>query len=367
MNEDHSTLDRLFDPETREDEIARLDAESLARASEWSARLDAACADLERQDEDFHALEFTTSFECTGIPGYDDEPLSEESRIDLSELSEDDDHNARMAAMLEGEISAAIRPLNAHYRQLGLIRADNLGGATSGSDEASGTPTFYLVYRANDAAICPEALGDVIERRTELQAVPGATLTQRTIARPFNPTTLFNRAHEHGLRLGDWCREDASPELAPAPDESRDTWLGRVAMPDAGIQRNVTRWRRSGGNLDLFGAVGAANGDAARDKPIRWLIPGLIPRGYLCHSRLRCRRSRAMLPRIAVALGGTLPQTSCILRLFLIDRAARRSFRPCATGISQANAKTSRITSRRARCAISTLGRQSSTRASRGG
>lgn len=281
MNATAPDFDLLLDPDKRDVEIARVTAEASAREAEMRAHSDAAWAELERQDDDFRALEFALSFACTDIPGHDGERLTEDSRFDWIELSDDDHRNAQLTEALKVEISAAIKPHCDHFRQLGLIRADNLMGSVPGTGEASGAPTFYLVYNANDEAVAPESLCSLTNHQADLQAVPGAVLTWSAGVQPFNATTLFNRAREHGLLLGEWASEDATPATAPAPYESRDVWLKRVAIPVTAIQQNVARWRRSGGNLELFKAVGAASGDAARERPIRWLIPGLIPRGYV--------------------------------------------------------------------------------------
>lgn len=249
-------------------------ARDAAAASAWAA--------LERQDDDYHALVISISFNVEGA-SLDGEPLDENSRIEWSELSEDEALNASMVTMLIGEINAAIAPLSAHYHSMDLIRADNLGGLVINHDgsQTPGGPVFFLVHHAADTSLTPEALAEFSELEIGLKVVPGGKLTVAAVGHPFNATMLFDRAQRHGLVIGDWGRDEGTPELTPPPDESRDAWLARVSMPADKIKRNVARWERSGGNLDLFNAAGAASGRTAREKPIRWLIPGLIPRGYV--------------------------------------------------------------------------------------
>jgi len=250
-------------------------ADEAEREETWQARLEA----VERQDDDYRALVFWLDFCGRGLPGYDDD-LDDTMRIDLGEFSDDDERNATAAEILKGEIDAALSGFSALYRDLGLVRADNLGWV--GCDgEPSGAPAFFLVHSANDVSINPDILAEFAERRITSQAVPGAVITVKVISNPINATIIFERAQAHGLLVGEWGQDHATPELAPAPGESREDWLGRVAMPAEDVRRTVGRRLRSGGNLDLFKAAGAAAGRVARLKPIQWVIPGLLPRGYV--------------------------------------------------------------------------------------
>lgn len=260
-------------------EQAMADARRAADDAEQEAAWQAREAAMEAQDEDYHALSFWLDFKGFDIPGYD-EPLDDSMRIDLGELSDDEGHNARAERKLRNEISAALDELCALYLSMGLVRADNLGWLKC-DGQPSGAPRFFLVHGAADETGHPELLAEFAERRIASQAVPGATLTFGVIAQPFNASALFERAQAHGLAAGEWCQDCATPEFAPRPDESREEWLVRVAMPAEEVHRNLARRKRSGGNLKLFKAAGAASGTTALDKPLMPIIPGLLYRGVL--------------------------------------------------------------------------------------
>ena len=195
MSEDQSSFERLCNPETHADEIARLEADREARDKDREVRLDIAYRELERQDDDYHALEFRISFTADVLCLDCDESLTEDMRVELSTLSEDDDLNARMVEMLIGEINATIKPWSEHFRQMGLVRADNLIGVWVDGERGDCTagPVFYLVYHAAHAALRPEVLAEFEVREIGMQVTAGAKLAISAVTLPFNATILFKR------------------------------------------------------------------------------------------------------------------------------------------------------------------------------
>ena len=260
----------------REDRIAEMEAEKERRDANRAAHREA----VERQDADFHALRFGVCFTILGA-NPDGGEIEAEYRPTDWDLSEDEAENARLRASLQAEVSAAIAPWVSHFRSLGFIRADFASFGESGELVSDATePAFYLVHRAAEADLPVNELAQFPEARVELASIPGATLTLSVHTAPINATMLFDTMQRGGGGAGQWGGE-ATPQWAPAPDEGRNEWLGRVCLPRPVLGRLAAAWRRSGGNLGLFKAVGAASGQVARERPIQWIVPGLIPRGYV--------------------------------------------------------------------------------------
>jgi len=260
----------------RADEIAELIAENARLSAERAAHWET----VERQDADFHAHRFGVRFTILGA-NQDGEAIEEEYSPAGWDLSDDAAENARLREGLEAEVSAVIAIWLSHYRSLGLVRADlaSFGEGGDLGDDATG-PTFYLVHRAAEADLPVVELAQFPEVRVDLASIPGATLTLSLYTGPVNATMLHETMLRGGGGTGQWGGE-ATPQMDPAPDESRGEWLERVCLSRPVLGRLVAAWRRSGGNLDLFKAVGAASGQVARERPIEWIVPGLIPRGYV--------------------------------------------------------------------------------------
>jgi hypothetical protein len=263
-------------------------AQRKAKQEEWDqfiadqeAQSRATCAmnsAIAYQDADYHAWDVQLRFRIEGA-SIDGEPLEEWHDPALWELVEDGAPDCRKLNDLSAAITAAIEPWVSHYRSLGLIRADFAPLATDGDRIAQRTgPRFSLIHRSEDADLSAEALADLAPIKLNLQE--GVTLDLRGHAAPINSTMLYDALQRGGHGVGQWGGE-ATPDLAPSPDESRDDWLARVSLPRDRLVRLVERQRRSGGNIRLFRAAGAASGQVAKERPIEWIVPGLIPRGYV--------------------------------------------------------------------------------------
>jgi hypothetical protein len=236
---------------------------------------------IEQQDSDFHAWLIRPSFEIQNAErdGGDIDASIDPAQWDLSD---DEAANARLIAGLKAEVVEALDPWCSHFLSLGFLRADRICAFAAGGEPGDdfGDPVFYLVHRAADASLAPQALGAFEEVSRGSAAVPDARLVVRPDVLPTNTTMLYEASRRSDLSIGQWGGE-ATPELAPRPDETREAWLARVCMPSDRIARAVTRWERCGGDLDLYGYFGAADERAAGDQPIEWIVPGLIPRGYV--------------------------------------------------------------------------------------
>lgn len=237
-------------------------------------------AALEAQDDDFHALAINLSFNGSTATGYELEDYYDFDRIGW-ELDEDEALGKVLAAELKASIAKELDLRISHYRSLGLIRADFANFKDhSNPGDGSGGPSYFLVYRAEDNNLSPGELGVFTPVLIELPGPLGGRVTLEARVTPVNASTVYSIAASGGLGVGQWGGE-ATPDFAPAPDEDRDVWLARVAIPRERLARLVERWRRSRGNLALFEAAGAASAQVARDRPISWIVPGLIPRGYV--------------------------------------------------------------------------------------
>jgi AAA domain len=264
-------------------EADRRRAEIAARRAEYAtsrAAAEAWWAEYERQDEDYQVSEIRLDFEFESVGAEGHRAEYDFSDSDTWELSEEA-FGALPITELKAEVVRAIEPWVTHYRSLGLIRAD-LVTYIDDSKPGDGLtePKFFLVRRAADADLLPETLGQFEPVKIDLRTLPGASLTLYPGAVATNATRCYSAAQRGALGVGQWGGE-ATPDLAPRADETRDDWLERVCMPTTSLKRWVSWWRRSGGKLELYKAAGAASAYVARDRPIRWIVSGLIPRGYV--------------------------------------------------------------------------------------
>lgn len=281
-------------------------AQQDALSAAQSAAVEAARAE---QDEDFHALAVHLSFEVEGADCGGGEMPSSFHNPAYWEFTDDKAANAILVEQVVRQINEALAPWLAHYRGLGLIRADQ-----------DGEPSFYLVYRAEDEALAPAGLVAAPDVRAPIAALPGATLVIQTASEPINATLLYEPTWPLGEIHCDWG-VPAACDRFPLPDESRGTWLTRVAMPTQTICRSGERWKRSGGSLKLFGLFGAATERAAGDLSIEWVVPGLFPRA--CVSLLvgtKMAGKSTFLGEVAAAIDSQCQSTRSVLGIEVFER-----------------------------------------------
>jgi len=259
----------------RADQIAELKAERERQAAQSAAHW----ATVETQDADFHVTLFHLGFTIAGV-----RPDGAEFEIEGEyppagwDLSDDTAENARLREGLEAEISAVIAPWVSHYHSLGLVRADLASFAEGGGlGKYTTEPTLCLVHRAEDADLPVVELAQFPEFRVELASIPGATLSLSVKAKLRNATMLHDTMRRGGGGPGQWSGE-ATPQLDPAPDESRDEWLERVCLSRPMLGRLVERWVACGRNPYLFARYGDWTERADRSEKIEWVVNGVIPR-----------------------------------------------------------------------------------------
>ena len=270
------------EPKGEADEGAQRRADGGARAAflatqaDKAARRAAASAALEKHDDDFRALRISIVFDDGEF-----DHLSSDYAPEGWELDDNEAVNAGLVGQVVAQIIPAIAPWVSHYHAMRLIRADGLEShMMAGLTVEDAGPTFYLTYRGVDGNLDPAALGSFPEVTVYLAALPDTKLTIRARTEPVNATLLLDAIRQCSAMPGRWGGEPTTL-LMPSADESRDAWLNRVSLPVRSLERGIERWVRSGGNLDLYGLFGSAGERAAGDKPIEWVIPGLIPRGYV--------------------------------------------------------------------------------------
>lgn len=250
--------------EEREAELLRRKAEDATRQAETDARIAAS----EKQDGDFHAFSVRITFEIENAGHNGKNPRSLD---DLSEceFSKDEEEGYAISDSVLSQVAEALATWGSHYRSLGLIR----------NDDGEGTPRFHLVCRGEDEALAPSSLLTFPDERLQVDALPGATLIVSSSVSPINATMLYEKACDCPASLGQWGGE-LTPELEPAEGEGRADWLSRVAMTARTTGRTVERWKRSGGKLLAFGLCGTKDERAVGNKPIEYLFPGVLARGY---------------------------------------------------------------------------------------
>lgn len=252
--------------ERAENEVAllRWRAEDAARQAEEDARIAAS----EKQDGDFHAFSVRITFEIENSGHNGKNPCSLGDLSDC-EFSKDEEEGYAISGSVLSQVAEALATWSSHYRALGLIR----------NDDGEGTPRFHLVCRSEDEPLAPSSLLTFPHARLQVDALPGATLVISSSWSPINATMLYETLRERPASLGHWGGE-LTPELGPVEGEGRANWLSRAAMTTRTIERTAERWKRSGGNLLAFGLCGTKDERAVGNKPIEYLVPGLLPRGY---------------------------------------------------------------------------------------
>ncbi len=247
---------------------------------------DALFAASEQQDDDFHAYEIRVLYEVEVDGGSDyEQPGPFDNLQDCVVAGEPEnagEFSQCMADDLSIAVTAALEPLRSHCHSLGLIRADfaNYPLSPDLGDEFC-PPRFFLVHRAGDADLSATSLAAIAPLKIELPAsLGGRTLTITMNAQPSNATILHAAAAGGALGVGQWGGE-ATPDLAPVPDESRDDWLVRVSIPRERLARLVERWVACGRQPDMFRAFGNAMERETSGKPTDWLVEGVLARGVL--------------------------------------------------------------------------------------
>lgn len=258
---------------------AREQEECAERLAEIEAEMAAAAAlrdSLAQQDSDYHAIRIGLGFLVHGA-SLDGEPLEEDHNPALWELDEDGDPGCRKLNDLCAAITVAIEPWVSHIHSLGFVRADLVNFTTDGEPGAGLTgPRFFLIHRADDADLSAETLASLAP--TKLDLPNGVTLDLFAHAAPINATMLHDAMQRGGPGVGQWGGE-ATPDLAPSPDESRNDWLARVSFLREPLARLVERWVACGRNVELFRCYGDWTERANGNQEIECLVDGVLFRG----------------------------------------------------------------------------------------
>ena len=255
--------------------LAENEAERVAK----QAAEDAFFANLCKQDDDFHTLQFSIVFKIEGA-SLDGARIDEDTCPEFWELSEDEETNRRMGADLVADVTAAIEPWVSHYSSLGLIRADYANYKADRERDAWCGPRFFLVHSTADADQPAETLADFAPVKIALPAPADATLTLHAAAAPINATMLHDAMQRGGLGVGQWGGEE-TPDMAPAPDESRAEWLERVALGEEVITRAADRWAASGREPLIYRQFGDFTERSDGDREVECLVHRRIFRGAL--------------------------------------------------------------------------------------
>ncbi|MFM5954210.1 MAG: AAA family ATPase [Novosphingobium sp.] len=243
-----------------------------ANAAHWEA--------FDRPDADYLAHEIALDIRIDGVAD-DGNQLGEFADPTGWELTEDVSVNSGLVENLKSVVVAAIEPWVSQYRSLGLMRADLVDFSPGGTlGDGHTWPRYFLIHRADDASLSAATLADFSPVICELSSPSGASVMVSASTQPLNATMLFGAMQRGGGGVGIWGGED-TPDMDPAPGESRDAWLERVCLDRSTLERSLKAWARCGGNPRLFRAIGAASGRVAQERPIRWIVSGLIPRGYV--------------------------------------------------------------------------------------
>lgn len=265
----------------RADQAARwrLEMDELDAAREARRVADEAHrAALGKRDDDFHTHRVSLYIEIEGA-SIDGQVFKDDSCPEYWDLSEDEDTNRYVSAALMASSTAAIEPWVSHFHSLGLVRADLVSFTVDGEPvDGITSPQFFLVHRAEDVDLSAETLADLAPVKIDLPTPAGATLTLRVEADPINATMLHDAMRRGGHGVGQWGGEE-TPDMVPAPEESRDEWLERVSLPRLALGRLVERWAASGRNLVLFRCYGDWTERANGNQEIEWVVEGVLPRG----------------------------------------------------------------------------------------
>lgn len=272
--------ERAAQAEIARSELAANRARELAEIEEARAAqeeaYEALAAAVARQDSDYHACEIQLGFSSR-----DGEALEEWHDPEAWDLDQDENANARLVEFIVAAASNALAPLSAHFRSLGLVRADrsNVFTPDKAGDEFTG-PRFFLVYQAADTDLTPETLGGLEPFEISLTVPQGEILTATATVRPTNATMLFEAMRHGASDVGQWGGA-ATPDLFPTELESRDEWLARVCTPRDRLARQVERWVASGRQPAVYRAYGDFTERDTGNRPTDWLVKGVLARGVI--------------------------------------------------------------------------------------
>lgn len=250
-------------------EIAEADAARAAREETFAA--------VERQDNDYHAIEIRLRFEIDGA-SLDGQALEEDHDPELWELDENEVINSRLIGEITTTAASALALWTAHYNSLGLTRADRVNAfrPEEHGDGFTG-PKFLMVHQAADADLGPETLGSFAPVNISLAAPHGAILTLTAEALPTNATMLYEAMRRSAPGVGQWGG-DATPDAYPPNDESRGEWLARVCTPRVRLARQIERWVASGRQPNVYRAYGDFTERDTGNRPTDWLVKGVLAR-----------------------------------------------------------------------------------------
>lgn len=236
--------------------------------------------DKELQDSDFEALTLLLEVDFYAPHDVYPDDLSEHPWGGREFDGEDEVRNEALVRAMADRCISAFNPWSAHFSTSGWIRADGLRVAGLGPEGDTMTCEFYLVYHAGDNGNATERLATIRELKIDVPEIPGATIAVVARTEPVNATLLFEAARQRDFRAGP-AGGEATPDLKPRPNETREHWLSRVALPVNKLVAATERWEVSGRNPLLFRAYGDRTERASQGAEINWLVPGIIPRGCL--------------------------------------------------------------------------------------
>ena len=261
-------------------ELAERVALAIAEADAAREKRDLELAAVRRQDADYHGFEICLYFKIEG-PSLDGQALEEDNDPERWELDEDAVINSRMIGEVTTAATTAFAHWTTHLHSLGLTRADrvNVFQPDEPCDDFTG-PSFLLIHQAADADLCPETLGNFAPVKISLALPHGAILTLIAVARPTNPTKLYEAVHLVSPEVGQWGGE-ATPDGFPLPDESRNEWLARVCTPRVRLARQIERWVASGRQPNVYRAYGDFTERDTGNRSTDWLVKGVLARGVI--------------------------------------------------------------------------------------
>lgn len=255
-------------------------AEADAARSDWEAALDVEVAALERQDNDYHAVEIRIHFGIEGA-SLDGQALEEWDEPELWVLDEDGVINARLIEEITTAATSEIAPWAAHLHSLGLSRVDRVNAFRPDEHcDDFAAPKFLLVHQAADVDLAPEALATFAPAKVSLAVPQGAILTLTAEAQPTNATKLYEAMRLGSPDVGQWGGE-ATPDGFPLPDEGRNEWLARVCTPRVRLARQIERWVASGRQPNVYRAYGDFTERDTGNRSTDWLVKGVLARGII--------------------------------------------------------------------------------------
>lgn len=237
-------------------------------------------SDRELQDSDFEALTLLLEIDFYAPNDVYPDDLSEFPWGKWEFDKDDEVHNEALVRAMTQRCASAFSPWGDHFLAAGWIRADGLRVAGQGPEGDTMTCEFYLVCRASDDGGAMERLATIRELKIDVPEIPGAMIAVTARTDPINATLLFEAARANDFNVGP-AGGASTPDLRPAPGETREQWLARVSFSAKRLVSAAERWEISGRNPIIFRAYGDRSERASQGTEIDWLVPGIIPRGCL--------------------------------------------------------------------------------------